>query len=79
MEAYEATFEIESTADAYAVDKVLTRLHDTLREEARTVRDGTTNSTAMLERFANVRDAAQNPVPGTLTVTLEHDGEPFEP
>lgn len=79
MGEYEATFEIESKADAYAVEKVLTRLYDALREESRTVRDGTTDSTEMLEQFATVRDAAQNPMPGRLTVTFEQNEESFEP
>jgi len=78
MVEYEATFEIESKADAYAVEKLLTRLYDILREEARTVREGTSDSTEMLEQFEIVRNAAQNPMPGTLTVVYEQDDEPFE-
>ena len=78
MTEYEAGFEIESKADAYAVERVLTRLYDTLREETRTVREGTTDSTEMLAQFATIRDAAQDPSPGTLTVIYERDDGPFE-
>ncbi|MFD1515812.1 hypothetical protein [Halomarina rubra] len=78
MGEYKATFEIESKTDAHAVERVLTRLYDSLREEARTVGEGTTDSTEMLEQFATVRDAAQEPMPGTLTVIFEQDDDPFE-
>jgi hypothetical protein len=78
MEEYEATFEIESRTDAYAVEKALSRLYDTVREESRTVRGGTADSTELLEQFAALRDAAQEPMPGRLTVTFERSEESFE-
>ncbi|WP_435361802.1 hypothetical protein [Haloarchaeobius sp. DFWS5] len=78
MVEYEATFEIESKSDAYAMERVLTQLYDALREEARTVREGTEDSTEMLEQFATIRDAAQNPLPGSLTVTFDQADKPFE-
>lgn len=78
MVEYEARFEIDSKADAYAVERVLTQLYDALREETRTVREGTTDSTEMLDQFATIRDAAQDPAPGTLTVIYEQADEPFE-
>ncbi len=78
MVEYEARFEIESKADAYAVERVLTRLYDALREEARTVREGSTDSMEMLDQFATIRNAAQDPSPGTLTVVYERGDEPFE-
>lgn len=77
MREYEARFEIESKADAYAVERVLTQLYDALREETRTVREGTTDSTEMLDQFATIRNAAQDPTSGTLTVIYERDDEPF--
>lgn len=78
MEEYEATFEIKSKSDAYAMERSLARLYDSLREESRTVRDGTGDSTEMLERFATIRDAARDPAPGTLTVTYTRADESFE-
>jgi len=78
MVEYEARFEIDSKTDAYAVEKVLTRLYNALREETRTVREGTTDSTEMLEQFKIVRDAAQDAKPGTLTVRYEQEDGPFE-
>lgn len=78
MEEYEAIFEVESKTDAYAVERTLNRLYDSLREESMTVRGGTNDSTAMLEQFKAVRDAAQRPAPGTLTVVYEQEDEAFK-
>jgi hypothetical protein len=77
MNEYEATFDVASKTDAYAVERALDRLYDTLREESRTVREGTSDSTEMLEQFAAVRDAVRDPTPGTLTVRYEQHGESF--
>ena len=78
MDEYEATFEIESATDAYAVERLLNRLYDTLREETRTLRTETGDSTQMLERFESLRDAARTERPGKLTVVFEQRGESFE-
>lgn len=78
MEEYEATFEIESKAEAYAVERLTERLYDSVREESRTVREGTNDSTGMLEQFRAVRDAARRRAPGTLTVVYEQHDEPFD-
>lgn len=78
MEEYEATFEIESKSAAHAMERSLARLYDSLREESRTVREGTGDSSEMLEQFAAIRDAARDPAPGTLTVTYERTGESFD-
>ena len=78
MEEYEATFVIESKSAAYAMERSLARLYDSLREESRTVRDGTGDSSEMLEQFAAIRDAVRDPAPGTLTVTYERTGESFD-
>ena len=78
MGEYEATFEITSKTDAYAVEQALARLYDSLREESRTVRGGSSDSAEMLEQFATLRDAARDPTPGTLTVSYEQQGESFE-
>ncbi|MDG5777328.1 hypothetical protein VB773_03155 [Haloarculaceae archaeon H-GB2-1] len=78
MDEYEAKFEIDSKTDAYAVEKLLTRLYNALREETRTVRKETADSTEMLEQFKVVRDAAQDPKPGTLTVKFEQEDSSFD-
>jgi len=78
MEQYEATFEIDSESDARAMERSLARLYDALREESRTVRDATGDSSGMLEAFEAIHDAASDPAPGTLTVTYERTGESFD-
>ena len=78
MEEHEATFEIESKADAHAVERLLERLYDSLREESRTVRSGTGDSAEMLEQFRVVRDSARRPRAGTLRVVLEQRDDSFE-
>ncbi|EFW92873.1 hypothetical protein ZOD2009_08384 [Haladaptatus paucihalophilus DX253] len=78
MDEYEATFEITSKDDAHAVERLLNRLYDTLREESRTVRAGTSDSTEMLEHFEGIHNAAQRQRPGRLTVVFEQRDEPFE-
>lgn len=72
-----ATFEIDSKTDAYAVERLMDRLYDSLREESRSIRDGSNDSTEMLERFEMIRDAAQQHRPGRLKVTYEHADEGF--
>lgn len=78
MDEYTATFEIESKADARAVERLLGRLYDSVREESRTVRDETGDSTATLAQFEALREAAGDGKPGRLTVTLERREESFE-
>jgi uncharacterized membrane protein len=78
MEEHEATFPIKSRADAHAVERLLAGLYDSVREESRTVREGTTDATETLEDFGALRDAARRVAPGRLTVVLEQRDEPFE-
>ena len=78
MEEYEATFVIESKSDASAVERLMNQLYDSLREEARTVREGTEDSARMLEQFKAIRDAARRPKPGRFTVVYERQEEGFE-
>ncbi|MFW6152837.1 MAG: hypothetical protein ACOC42_00600 [Halobacteriota archaeon] len=77
MEPISATFEIESESDAHAVERLLDRLYDSLREESVTVREGTGDATSMLEQFEGIRDAARRPRPGRLTVVYEPRDAPF--
>lgn len=76
MARYEASFEIDSKTDSYAVRRILERVYNTIREESRSVRDGSDDATALLEQFETLRDAAKQPTPGRLTITYEqYDGE----
>lgn len=71
MSKYEATFEVDSKTDAYAVRKVLERTYDTVREESRSIRDGSEDADALLRAFEELKTAAEQPTPGTLTITYE--------
>ena len=76
MEEYKASFDIESKTDAYAVERLTGTLYDSIREEARTIREDTADSTEMLEQFRSIRDAARKQTPGRLRVVYEqHEGE----
>lgn len=77
MSRYEASFEIDSQTDSYAVRRILERVYDTIREESRSVR-GTDNANALLREFETLRDAARDPTPGKLTVIYERDEDGFE-
>lgn len=55
----------------------MNRIYDSIREESRTVREKTTGMTEMVEQFENLRDAAQDPTPGKLTLIYEQENESF--
>lgn len=74
METYEATFEIDSRTDAYAVRRILEQTYDTIREESRSVREGTEDADDLLEAFRTLREAARGAETGRLTIVLERDG-----
>lgn len=77
MDEYEATFPIESRSDAFTVERLMHRVYDSLREESRTVRRGSGDSTPMLEQFETIRDATRNRMPGTLTIRYEARDDVF--
>lgn len=77
MDEYEATFEIDSKTDAYAVERLMNQVYDSLREETRTVREGSSDSAETIEQFRAIRDAARRPTPGRLTVVFEQKDEEF--
>ena len=77
MDEYEATFSIDSKTDAYAVERLLEGLHDAVREESRSRREGTNDSSDVLAEFAALRDAARERRPGRLTVVYERDETGF--
>lgn len=78
MPKFEATFEVESKSDALAVERLMNRLYDAIREETRTLREGTQDSTEMLSQFEAVRDATRRTRPGRLTISYEQDDEGFD-
>lgn len=71
MSRYEASFEIDSKTDSYAARRILERVYDTVREESRSVRDGSEDTTTLLQEFKTLRDAAKRPMTGKLTITYE--------
>lgn len=76
MAHYEASFEIDSKTDLYAAQRLLERVHNTIREESRSVREGTDGADELLGEFQTLRDAAKRQTPGRLTITYEqYDGE----
>jgi len=78
MSHYEASFEIDSKTDSYAARRMLERVYDTIREESRSVREGTDDADELLEEFRTLRDAAKRPTPGRLTITYEQFEDEFE-
>lgn len=78
MAEYEAVFEIDSKTDAHAVERLMERLYDSLREESRTRREGSSDSTEMLEQFETIRNATRRPTPGKLRVIYESRDEEFD-
>ena len=71
MDEHVAVFEVESEQSAQAVERLMDRLYDSVREESRTVRDGSSDSSEMLAQFEALRDATRRTTPGRLTVTSE--------
>lgn len=78
MEEYEATFEIETESEAYAVERLMERLYNAVREESRTIREASGDSSAMLSEFEALRDASARRAPGSLTVRYEQRDESFD-
>lgn len=77
MDEHEAVFETDSKAEAYAVERLMNQIYDTVREEVRTRRPESEDSTDVLNQFEALRDAAQHTTPGTLTVRYEPRDEEF--
>jgi hypothetical protein len=78
MSKHEAVFEIDSATDSNAVERILERVYDSVREESRSVREGSDDATETIEAFRALRDAAAEPAPGRLRVTYERDEDGFE-
>lgn len=78
MDEYTAVFEIDSKSDAYAVERLMNRMYDSLREESRTLAAETSDSTDMLTQFKTIRDVARTPTPGKLTLIYETRNDGFD-
>jgi DNA-directed RNA polymerase specialized sigma subunit len=78
MSTYEASFEIDSKTDSYAARRLLGKVYDTIREESRSVREGTDDADELLGAFETLREAAKEPTPGRLTITYEQYDDGFE-
>ena len=78
MSRYEASFNIDSKTDSYAARRMLEQVYDTIREESRSVREGTDDADELLREFKTLRDAAKRPTPGRLTITYEQYDGGFE-
>lgn len=78
MPEFEATFEVNSKTDALAIERLTNRLYNAVREESRSLRSETTDSTEMLSKFEAIRDAARETRPGRLTIVYEQRDERFE-
>lgn len=71
MARYEASFEIDSKTDSYAARRILEKAYDIVREESRSVREGTDDATTLLREFETLRDAAKRSTTGKLTIIYE--------
>lgn len=78
MDKIEASFDIDSKSDSYATQRILEGLYDRVREESQTVVAGSEDASELLDQFERLRDAAERPAPGTLTVTYERADDHFE-
>ena len=78
MERHEASFEIDSKQDSYAAKRILEQAYDAVREESRSVREGTDDASELLESFQMLKEAAEHPTPGTLTIVYEQSDDAFE-
>ncbi|WP_254536058.1 hypothetical protein [Halomarina litorea] len=78
MSRYEATFEVDSRADAEAVRLLVERAYDALREEIRDVYGEDAPPVGTLEAFEAIRDATRRSAPGTLRVRYDQRDGGFE-
>lgn len=78
MSSYEASFEIDSKTDSDAARRMLEQVYDTIREESRSVREGSDDADELLREFQTLRDAVERRRPGRLTITYERYEGDFE-
>lgn len=78
MSRHEATFQIESKSDAYAVRLLTEQLYDTMREELLNAPGDDAGQNETLQQFAAIRDATRSLSPGSFSVRFERDDERVE-
>lgn len=71
MSRHEASFEINSETDSYAARRILEQAYDTIREESKSVRENSDDSSELLRSFRTLRDSAKRTTDGELTITYE--------
>ncbi|KAB1193961.1 hypothetical protein GJR96_11145 [Haloferax sp. MBLA0076] len=78
MSLHEASFTIDSKTDLEAARRILEEVYDTVREESRSVREGSEDANELLAAFKELRDAAKEPTTGKLTITYEQYDTEFD-
>lgn len=78
MVRHEASFEIDSKQDSYAVRRVFERIYDTIREETQSNPGGSDDVNEVLREFEMLREAVRRPTPGKLTITYDRYDETFD-
>ena len=80
MSRHDATFEISSKTNAYAVRRLLEQTYGLVREEvARSDPEGGPGvSDETLRAFETICEAMDRPAPGTLTVVYERHADGFD-
>lgn len=78
MSRYEASFEIDSKTESYAARRIVEQAYDIIREESRRVREGSTDMSESLQEFETLREAANQPALGELTITYEQYDDDFD-
>jgi hypothetical protein len=71
MSHHEVVFEIDSSADARAVERLVEHARNAVREELRTSGEGLTAASETLEQFEALREATLARSHGTLTIEYE--------
>ncbi len=77
MERHEATFEIHSKSDAHAVNLLMERVYDSLREESMSIEGKIEMPNEMLEAFEILREETARENPGKLTFVYEEMDRSF--
>ncbi|WP_435155211.1 hypothetical protein [Haladaptatus sp. DFWS20] len=78
MGQHEATFEIHSKSDAHAVNMLMERVYDSLREESMIIEGNSEIPNEMLEAFETLRTEMSQETPGRLTLVYEDTKGHFE-
>lgn len=78
MSRHDATFEISSKTNAYAIRRLLEQTYDVVREEVARSDPDRGASDETLRAFETICEAMDRPAPGTLTLVYERDADEFD-